>query len=156
MSHNNLSIRQCAISLSFSSIIPFKLLHVSYILNLKALFWSDIWSHFSGLDSLKSLFVFLIDRPSMKQISPCLHRYVRPGNGFVPNFPLFEKVDVNGDNEQALFTFLKVGHCLIKHILKSIWNCNTLCKKSLLGPKVQGTKTQLKQNYWYANTNRPI
>lgn len=115
MSHNNLSIRQCAISLSFSSIISFKLLHVSYILNLKALFWSDIWSHFSGLGSLKSLSVFLIDRLLMKQISPCLHRYVRPGNGFVPKFPLFEKVDVNGDNEQALFTFLKVGHCLIKH-----------------------------------------
>lgn len=44
MSQNYLSIRQCAISLSFSSIIPFKLLHISYILNLKALFWSDIWS----------------------------------------------------------------------------------------------------------------
>ncbi|KAG1962428.1 glutathione peroxidase [Pimephales promelas] len=40
------------------------------------------------------------------EILPAL-KYVRPGNGFVPNFPLFEKVDVNGDNEQALFTFLK-------------------------------------------------
>lgn len=48
------------------------------------------------------------------EILPAL-KYVRPGNGFVPKFPLFEKVDVNGDNEQALFTFLKVGHCLIKH-----------------------------------------
>lgn len=35
-------------------------------------------------------------------------RYVRPGNGFVPNFLLFEKGDVNGRNEQAVFTFLKV------------------------------------------------
>ncbi|KAF4104993.1 hypothetical protein G5714_014324 [Onychostoma macrolepis] len=34
-------------------------------------------------------------------------KYVRPGNGFVPNFQLFEKVDVNGVNEHALFTFLK-------------------------------------------------
>lgn len=34
-------------------------------------------------------------------------KYVRPGNGFVPNFQLFEKGDVNGDGEQALFTFLK-------------------------------------------------
>lgn len=34
-------------------------------------------------------------------------KHVRPGNGFVPNFQLFEKGDVNGNNEQALFTFLK-------------------------------------------------
>uniref|UniRef100_A0A8C2HDN7 glutathione peroxidase n=1 Tax=Cyprinus carpio TaxID=7962 RepID=A0A8C2HDN7_CYPCA len=34
-------------------------------------------------------------------------KYVRPGNGFVPNFQLFEKVEVNGVNEHALFTFLK-------------------------------------------------
>uniref|UniRef100_A0A672SM33 Glutathione peroxidase n=1 Tax=Sinocyclocheilus grahami TaxID=75366 RepID=A0A672SM33_SINGR len=34
-------------------------------------------------------------------------KYVRPGNGFVPNFQLFEKVDVNGVNEHTLFTFLK-------------------------------------------------
>nr|QJF53919.1 glutathione peroxidase 3-like, transcript variant [Gobiocypris rarus] len=40
------------------------------------------------------------------EILPAL-KYVRPGNGFIPNFPLLEKVDVNGDNEQALFTFLK-------------------------------------------------
>lgn len=34
-------------------------------------------------------------------------KYVRPGNGFVPNFLLFEKGDVNGNGEQELFTFLK-------------------------------------------------
>lgn len=34
-------------------------------------------------------------------------KYVRPGNGFVPNFQLFEKVDVNGVDEHALFKFLK-------------------------------------------------
>lgn len=34
-------------------------------------------------------------------------KHVRPGNGFVPNFQLFEKGDVNGKNEQELFTFLK-------------------------------------------------
>lgn len=38
----------------------------------------------------------------------CLHRYVRPGQGFVPNFQLFEKGDVNGADEQSAFTFLKV------------------------------------------------
>ncbi|KAJ0050011.1 hypothetical protein NL108_011819, partial [Boleophthalmus pectinirostris] len=34
-------------------------------------------------------------------------QYVRPGNGFVPNFRLFEKGDVNGQNEQPVYTFLK-------------------------------------------------
>lgn len=38
-------------------------------------------------------------------------RHVRPGNGFVPNFLLFEKGDVNGQNEQEVFTFLKVSCC---------------------------------------------
>ncbi|KAI9539176.1 Glutathione peroxidase 3 [Dissostichus eleginoides] len=33
--------------------------------------------------------------------------HVRPGNGFVPNFLLFEKGDVNGKDEQEVFTFLK-------------------------------------------------
>uniref|UniRef100_A0A4W4EQQ0 Glutathione peroxidase n=1 Tax=Electrophorus electricus TaxID=8005 RepID=A0A4W4EQQ0_ELEEL len=41
------------------------------------------------------------------EILPTL-KYVRPGNGFVPNFQLFERGDVNGLNEQKLFTFLKV------------------------------------------------
>ena len=35
-------------------------------------------------------------------------KYVRPGNGFVPNFPLTEKVDVNGNLEHKMFTYLKV------------------------------------------------
>uniref|UniRef100_A0A803KGU1 Glutathione peroxidase 1 n=1 Tax=Xenopus tropicalis TaxID=8364 RepID=A0A803KGU1_XENTR len=34
-------------------------------------------------------------------------KHVRPGGGFEPNFPLFEKVDVNGEKEHPLFTFLK-------------------------------------------------
>ncbi|XP_058522981.1 glutathione peroxidase 6 [Ochotona princeps] len=34
-------------------------------------------------------------------------QYVRPGGGFVPSFQLFEKGDVNGKNEQQVFTFLK-------------------------------------------------
>ncbi|RZF35043.1 hypothetical protein LSTR_LSTR009635 [Laodelphax striatellus] len=32
---------------------------------------------------------------------------VRPGNGFVPNFQLFSKIDTNGHKEHPLFTFLK-------------------------------------------------
>ncbi|CAL1287274.1 unnamed protein product [Larinioides sclopetarius] len=34
-------------------------------------------------------------------------RYVRPGNGFLPNFPLFKKIDVNGETEHPLYTFIK-------------------------------------------------
>lgn len=36
--------------------------------------------------------------------------YVRPGNGFKPNFQMFKKIDVNGDKEHPLFTYLKL-HC---------------------------------------------
>eukprot|EP00090_Calanus_glacialis_P027291 TRINITY_DN42974_c0_g1_i1.p1 TRINITY_DN42974_c0_g1~~TRINITY_DN42974_c0_g1_i1.p1 ORF type:complete len:141 (+),score=48.72 TRINITY_DN42974_c0_g1_i1:185-607(+) len=32
---------------------------------------------------------------------------VRPGNGFVPKAGIFNKVEVNGENEDPLFTFLK-------------------------------------------------
>uniref|UniRef100_A0A4W5PN03 Glutathione peroxidase n=1 Tax=Hucho hucho TaxID=62062 RepID=A0A4W5PN03_9TELE len=35
-------------------------------------------------------------------------KHVRPGNGFVPNFLLFQRGDVNGDTEQGVYTFLKV------------------------------------------------
>ncbi|KAL7985829.1 hypothetical protein Chor_010995, partial [Crotalus horridus] len=34
-------------------------------------------------------------------------KHVRPGGGFVPNFQLFQKGDVNGENEQRIYTFLK-------------------------------------------------
>lgn len=34
-------------------------------------------------------------------------QYVRPGNGFVPNFQLTQKLEVNGENEHPLFTYLK-------------------------------------------------
>ena len=35
-------------------------------------------------------------------------KYVRPGNGFVPNFPMFKKRDVNGKTEDEIYTFFKV------------------------------------------------
>ncbi|KAG8128367.1 putative Glutathione peroxidase protein [Naja naja] len=34
-------------------------------------------------------------------------KYVRPGNGYEPNFPVFEKCEVNGENAHPLFKFLK-------------------------------------------------
>jgi len=33
--------------------------------------------------------------------------WVRPGGGFMPNFQMFKKIDVNGKNELPLFTYLK-------------------------------------------------
>ena len=40
-------------------------------------------------------------------------KYVRPGGGFVPNFPLTLKSDVNGANEHKLYTHLKVNLSLL-------------------------------------------
>ncbi|KAK3583306.1 hypothetical protein CHS0354_038916 [Potamilus streckersoni] len=34
-------------------------------------------------------------------------KYVRPGNGFEPTFPIMEKCDVNGSNSHPLFQFLR-------------------------------------------------
>lgn len=36
-------------------------------------------------------------------------KYVRPGYGFEPKFPLFEKRDVNGKNESEIYTYFKVS-----------------------------------------------
>jgi len=38
-----------------------------------------------------------------------LLKYVRPGNGFVPNFPMFQKIDVNGGNTDPLFKWLRAA-----------------------------------------------
>lgn len=34
-------------------------------------------------------------------------KYVRPGGGFVPNFTIFKKIEVNGKTEHPLYTYLK-------------------------------------------------
>lgn len=34
-------------------------------------------------------------------------KYVRPGAGFEPAFPIFTKCDVNGEGEHEVFTFMK-------------------------------------------------
>ncbi|RXG69174.1 Glutathione peroxidase 6 [Armadillidium vulgare] len=34
-------------------------------------------------------------------------KHVRPGGGFLPNFLLLKKIEVNGDNEHPLYTYLK-------------------------------------------------
>lgn len=34
-------------------------------------------------------------------------KFVRPGNGFEPNFTMLKKIEVNGENEHPLYTYLK-------------------------------------------------
>ncbi|XP_036419221.1 glutathione peroxidase 9 [Colossoma macropomum] len=34
-------------------------------------------------------------------------RCVRPGGGFIPKFPMFSKIEVNGMNEEPLYAYLK-------------------------------------------------
>ncbi|XP_078680212.1 glutathione peroxidase 3-like [Branchiostoma floridae x Branchiostoma belcheri] len=34
-------------------------------------------------------------------------KYINPGNNYVPNFPMFQKADCNGANEQAFYTYMK-------------------------------------------------
>jgi glutathione peroxidase len=41
-----------------------------------------------------------------EEIFNCI-KYVRPGKGFEPNFILTEKIEVNGETEYPLYTFLK-------------------------------------------------
>uniref|UniRef100_A0A914AC48 Glutathione peroxidase n=1 Tax=Patiria miniata TaxID=46514 RepID=A0A914AC48_PATMI len=50
---------------------------------------------------------FRLQEPgSNSEIMPLL-QHVRPGGGYVPNFPMFEKLEVNGESEHALYTRLK-------------------------------------------------
>lgn len=65
-------------------------------------------------------------------------KHIRPGNGFVPKFPLASKVDINGKDEAPLFAFLKRtipiptpsptnersldGDLLMEHSYQVFWN----------------------------------
>ncbi|CAG5905007.1 unnamed protein product [Menidia menidia] len=50
---------------------------------------------------------FGLQSPEVNHEMLSILTYVRPGGGFVPKFPIFGKVEVNGLNEEPLFTFLK-------------------------------------------------
>lgn len=50
---------------------------------------------------------FHYQEPGLGEEIPNGLKYVRPGNGFVPMFPLLEKRDVNGLNESNVYTWLK-------------------------------------------------
>ncbi|KAG8128515.1 hypothetical protein E2320_015359, partial [Naja naja] len=71
------------------------------------LFWSPLKIH-----DIKWNFEKFLVNPQGKPVMRWFHRpmfplHVRPGGGYVPNFQLFQKGDVNGENEQKIYTFLK-------------------------------------------------
>jgi glutathione peroxidase-family protein len=47
-------------------------------------------------------------------------KYVRPGHGYMPNFPLVEKRDVNGEKQDEIFTFLKVSTYIVLYRVKQL------------------------------------
>uniref|UniRef100_A0A3B5R3I8 Glutathione peroxidase n=1 Tax=Xiphophorus maculatus TaxID=8083 RepID=A0A3B5R3I8_XIPMA len=50
---------------------------------------------------------FGLQSPEVNEEMLNVLKYVRPGGGFVPTFPVFAKIEVNGLNEEPLFTYLK-------------------------------------------------
>ncbi|KAJ8365710.1 hypothetical protein SKAU_G00145410 [Synaphobranchus kaupii] len=46
--------------------------------------------------------------------------YVRPGGGFIPKFPIFGKLEVNGQHEDPLFTYLKESLPYINPVIGDI------------------------------------
>ena len=49
-------------------------------------------------------------------------KYVRPGGGFEPNFPLFQKIQVNGAQEDPIYTFVKVTFKYMNAIRQDDWD----------------------------------
>ncbi|XP_046888875.1 glutathione peroxidase 9 isoform X2 [Hypomesus transpacificus] len=47
-------------------------------------------------------------------------KYVRPGGGFVPKFPVFGKIEVNGLNEEPLFIYLKDSLPFVNSVIGDI------------------------------------
>ena len=55
---------------------------------------------------------------------------MRPGGGFIPKFPVFAKIDVNGQDAHPLFNFLRAAlpypqddpHSFIQDSKLIIWN----------------------------------
>jgi len=55
-----------------------------------------------------------------EEILPAVEN-VRPGKGFKPNFPLFKKIEVNGENAHPLFAFLKEKIPKVYPIRNNFW-----------------------------------
>ncbi|MEQ2283660.1 hypothetical protein AMECASPLE_013775 [Ameca splendens] len=69
---------------------------------------------------------FGLQSPEVNEEMLNVLKYVRPGGGFVPKFPVFAKIEVNGLNEEPLFTYLKESlpfvNPLIGDIKKFYWS----------------------------------
>jgi glutathione peroxidase len=62
----------------------------------------------SIMDHFSNLLVFQQEPGSPVEIMNALE-HVRPGNGFIPNFPLFAKSDINGANRLPLYAWVTVN-----------------------------------------------
>jgi len=93
--------------------------HVSLVVNL-----ASFWGYTPQYYSLNALTEKYADQPFKILGFPCnqflrqepganaseifaVLKHVRPGDDFVPNFEMFAKSDVNGKNENPIYTFLK-------------------------------------------------
>jgi len=96
--------------------------NVSLVVNL-----ASFWGYTPQYYSLNALMEKYKDEPFQVLGFPCnqflrqepganaseiyaVLKYIRPGDGFVPNFDMFEKTDVNGKNQNPIYTMLK-GRC---------------------------------------------
>jgi len=94
---------------------------VSIVINV-ASFWGHTVTNYYELNALNerygsSLQIIAFPCPQFYNQEPSTDeeilnnlQFVRPGNGFHPNFPLFSKLLVNGQTESQLYTWLK-GKC---------------------------------------------
>jgi len=95
---------------------------VTLVLNV-ASFWGHTISNYFELNALyekypSSSFVilampcaqFLNQEPGTDDEIQATLQYVRPGNGFLPKFPLYQKIMVNGDLRHPIYTYL-TGIC---------------------------------------------
>lgn len=89
------------------------------------------WPHSARL----RLLAYVLELPG-NVVPRC--RHVRPGRGYVPNFQLFEKGDVNGEKEQKVFTFLKVSESLSQTSSSLAFLAQSWCGGN--GPKAHAWK----------------
>ncbi|AWP17857.1 Glutathione peroxidase [Scophthalmus maximus] len=63
---------------------------------------------------------FGLQSPEVNHETLNILKYARPGGGFVPKFPVFSKVEVNGLNEEPLFTYLKESLTFVNPVIGDI------------------------------------
>ena len=63
---------------------------------------------------------FLLQEPAANNEILNFLKYVRPAGGFAPTFPMFQKVEVNGENADPLYKSLRVRTWCISSTLRLI------------------------------------